>query len=380
MHLNASVKVYKIKVHATFFSDNDDKLDMKGNSRQVVVFLDWDETITSHDTLSFIAPPDDKHEGVPFAEYGKAYVEDLKQHEKAWKYTGNESETDDSISIPRKECNLGKGWEEYWAYQGSLDAVELASQKRIEEGGLFRNADPKELENRAIDKVQFRKGWSGKVYPDFITRSSWEPMLSDQPLSLPSRRMFQIQPDWEHHIISVGWSARFIAAALRNKNRNQYMPISICANEIEIDQKTGLGTGRLTKSYDAQKLAECSFRPGEGGIRTGQHKVREMRRILQTCTSDSDPITIYVGDSTTDLGSLLEANIGLIIGQSTSLYNTIIKAGLEKFKFACSDRKIREILTTQIAENKQPCLIKVNDWDDVREVMETIGELITQSD
>ncbi|PWN36502.1 uncharacterized protein FA14DRAFT_159021 [Meira miltonrushii] len=352
---------------------------MNGKRRQVVVFIDWDETITSHDTLSLIAPPDDKHEGVPFAEYGKAYVEDLKQHEKAWQYQESASRTGDEISIPRKGCNLGKGWEEQWAYQGSLDTVELASQKRIEEGGLFRNADPKELERRAIDKVQCRKGWSGNPYPRRIRTGDWGSWLLDRPLSTPLGHQEQGKPDWQYHIISVGWSARFITAALKKVNNNQFMPTSICANEIEIDQCTGLGTGKLTKSYDAQKLAERSFRPGEGGIRTGQHKVREMRRILETCTSDPDPITIYVGDSTTDLGSLLEAHIGLIIGQSTSLYNTINKAGLEKFKIACSDGKIRDVVATQIAENHQPCLIKVNDWEDVGEVMEIISELITKS-
>ena len=131
----------------------------EGKKPQIVLFIDWDETITSHDTLSLIAPPDDQHEGVPFAEYGKQYVEDLKRHENTWQYSSQQSTTNNAIIIPRKECNLGTGWQEYWAYQNSLDSIELASQKRIEEGGLFRNCDPKELEHRAIDKVQFRKGW-----------------------------------------------------------------------------------------------------------------------------------------------------------------------------------------------------------------------------
>lgn len=326
---------------------------MKGKKKlQEILFIDWDETITSHDTLSLIAPPDEKHKGPPFAEYGKAYVEDLKQHEKEWQYLAESSKKNDKITIPRKECNLGKGWEEQWAYQESLDEVELASQKRIEEGGLFLDANPTELENRAIDNVQFRKGWP-KVH-HFVS-------------------------NWQYHIISVGWSARFIAAALKKVNGNRFMPTSICANEIEMDESTGLGTGRLTKSYDAKMLEERSFRPGEGGIRTGQHKVREMRRIIQTYPSDLNLITIYVGDSTTDLGSLLEANLGLIIGQSTSLYNTIIKADLERFKVRCSDEKIREIIASQISDNKQPCLIKVNDWEEVREVMNIVNEFIMKS-
>ena len=34
---------------------------------KLILFIDWDETITSHDTLSLIAPPDDQHEGKDIA-------------------------------------------------------------------------------------------------------------------------------------------------------------------------------------------------------------------------------------------------------------------------------------------------------------------------
>lgn len=360
---------------------------MGNKEPQIILFIDWDETITSHDTLSLIAPPDEKHKGRPFSEYGKAYVEDLKQHEKTWQYDENAHGKDEEITIPRQHCNLGEGWKQQWAYQCSLDTIELASQKRIEEGGLFRDADPKELEHRAIDHVQFRKGWSniknsGPNIPAFgqsRTRQHWGSWL------VPSDGKDRDDSDdrgmrlyWHYHIISVGWSARFISAALRNALNNRKMPTSICANEIELDPNSGLGTGTLTKSYDAQKLANASFRLGEGGIRTGQHKVREMRRILETYPIDLNPITIYVGDSTTDLGCLLEAHIGFMIGQNSSLYNTIIKAGLEKFKVSCTDERIQEIVASQIADNIQPCLIKVEDWEDIGKVLEIVNRLISQ--
>jgi hypothetical protein len=74
---------------------------------------------------------------------------------------------------------------------------------------------------------------------------------------------------------------------------------------------SGLGTGKLTKSY-------------EEGIRTGADKLREMKLVL----GDSQSITVYIGDSNTDLPCLLHADIGIIIGSGKSLIETCHRVGI----------------------------------------------------
>lgn len=325
-----------------------------------MLFLDWDETISAHDTLALIAPPDGQHPGVPFGEYGKAYMEDLAKHERTWRYEGKEDDAtsrDATIAVPRP--SLGADWRRQWAFLGSLDEVELASQRRIEEGGLFCHFDPLAMEKRAVEQVELRTGWEG---------------FARQTLA---------EDGVEYHIISVGWSARFIAAALRRTPVSP-PPRSICANEVEIDPNTGRGTGRLTKSRDA-KTAEMALgegrateHVGRSGIRTGQHKIREMRRIRATlATSTSLPhdlITVYVGDSTTDLPCLLEAGIGIVMGGKQSLRRTIDELGLDKYlQTSLQDAKplIGRRVSSQTSQDT-PFLITVADWDGAQTVLDVV--------
>lgn len=66
----------------------------------------------------------------------------------------------------------------------------------------------------------------------------------------------------------------------------------------------------------------------EDSISTGQivkkvespiDKVQAFRDILKSCQSDGKNLTIYIGDSVGDLLCLLEADIGIVIGSSSSL-------------------------------------------------------------
>lgn len=309
------------------------------DGEDLVLFFDWDETITAHDTLALIAPPDGEHPGVPFEEYGKKYIEDLESHLKEWKEAHAEFES---------------SMDGYLAYLESLDKVELASQKRIQEGGLFRGCDIQKLEDRARRHVELRQGWKE---------------FSEQWLQNKSNPL-------EYHIISVGWSARFIAAALQTSSP----PASICANEVEVDPASGTGTGRLTKSHDAAA--------GNGGIRIAQHKIREVNRILESKHSNLSPkpLTIFVGDSTTDLAALLAVDLGLVIGGKSSLARTIEHtilgdSSLADGRWYTTLDEARDSLATLIKETRNNLrkkqhrffLIRINDWHEASEVLKMLG-------
>lgn len=215
-------------------------------------------------------------------------------------------------------------------YLQSLDEVELESQKRIEKGGLFVGFDLVAMEERA-KKVQLRPGWKEMMQKEKIR-------------------------NLEHHIISVGWSARFIKAALQETTT----PTSICANEVEVDPTTGRGIGRLTKSSDAGESE------GRFGIRIAQHKVREMKRIM-ALRKDK---TVFAGDSNTDLPCLLDADVGLILGESKSLRNTITRLGLNSH-LSHSVEEWKEKRKLGISPRK-PDLVIVVDWFKGAEVIETL--------
>ncbi|PWN89588.1 hypothetical protein FA10DRAFT_268118 [Acaromyces ingoldii] len=240
---------------------------------KLVLFLDWDETISAHDTLACIAPPDGTHAGPHFGWYGDEYKRDLEEHER-------------QFDRPRDTLD-GQ-----LAFLDSLDDVELRSQARIEDGGLFKGFDPEQMDERARRQVTLRNGWAEAA----------------------AKRL--AAEEVEHHIISVGWSARFIRAALGQSTH----PTTICANEVELDSDTKRGTGRLTKSNDVGA-------PGLSGIRVGSHKLREMKRLLNARSRDSIMV-LYAGDSNTDLPCLLEADYGLLLGDAAGLKKTLERIGL----------------------------------------------------
>jgi phosphoserine phosphatase len=80
--------------------------------------------------------------------------------------------------------------------------------------------------------------------------------------------------------------------------------------------RDGKGTGMLTKS-------------DEEGICTGPDKLREMKKLVERRGGQNeDIITVYIGDSNTDLPCLLYADIGIIIGDGKSVIDTCERVGV----------------------------------------------------
>lgn len=291
----------------------------------IVLFCDWDETITAHDTLALIAPPDGVHPGPPFASYGKAYMDDMAEHDRRW--ADDRAKHAQAATTESRPSSQVVRLSVQQAYLASFDIVELASQQRIEQGALFKGCDMEAIEARARQHVQWRDGWAEFAQQWLVgsAPSSSSSSVAARPNGAHRRRI-------KAHIISVGWSARFIAAGLRDS----CTPASICANEVDVDAATGRGTGKLTKSRDAVAAAAAGSAAavspavapaevGRCGIRVAQHKVREMRRILAALPhARQNPLVVYAGDSPTDLEALLEADVGLVLGGKESLRKVLV--------------------------------------------------------
>lgn len=107
----------------------------------------------------------------------------------------------------------------------------------------------------------------------------------------------------------------------------------------------GKGTGNLTKR-------------GDDGIRTGPDKLREMKKAMQKNGHSKNIITVYVGDSNTDLPCLLFADVGIIIGDGGSLIDTCKRVGIE----VISGASLRQILYTPNERRDEKRLYHFHDW------------------
>lgn len=280
------------------------------------LFFDWDETITSHDTLSLIAPPEhEQRHGEPFSSYTAAYLSDLESFEKSF----GERHT----------------WDSQLEFLDRIDEVERASVARVEAGGLFRDMPLSDLLSRA-QHVQFRSGWE--------TFSTW---LATQPA---------VSAD----IISVGWSAVFIRLALDTHSHSSAIG-RVYANEVEM--ASDVATGKLTKSAHSN---------GEGGVRTGIHKLHIMQSI-------DVAVKVYVGDSTTDLPCLVNADFGLVMKPKDeyegSSIGKVISQTKPPIKAFYGDHE--EFLTSHKKEDNEKdggVLIRVDDWTQALEVIRHIQE------
>ena len=78
----------------------------------------------------------------------------------------------------------------------------------------------------------------------------------------------------------------------------------------------GKGTGVISKG-------------DESGICTGYDKLREMKKVIAENSTSQRFISVYVGDSDTDLPCLLHADVGIVIGKGASLIETCNRVGIE---------------------------------------------------
>jgi len=273
--------------------------------RTLLLFLDWDGTLTATSTLPLIASIatlPDIHPSLPAL--FKAYSDNLKTHDQAYQPAKHERRT-----IPAE-----------LRYLESLHSVEKASIERVEASRIFENLRMGDVEVAASECVEngqitLRKGWAGLV----------EYVRSSQCLG-------------KVEIVSVAWSRRFIYHVLGKCARMaagvgvNVKDVEIKANEIYDD-----GSGRLDRYFKAEGT----------GIWTASDKLRVMDDLVQDFTTilgnassvgvGLKPSTIYIGDSPTDLACLLKADIGICIRDTTlTSEQKELKETLERVRVPCS--------------------------------------------
>lgn len=155
-------------------------------------------------------------------------------------------------------------------FQKELKSIEMRSVRRVEASDLYLGVSEAGIRAQA-HKVEFKNGW-------------WE---------------FSRKLQGPVHVISVNWSGEFIRETFRAHN---LIPGEIMANKVYMDE-LGRGTGKLSSEDNP-------------GIRTSDDKLQCLKQIMSAQKEDTR--SVYCGDSSTDLAALLEADIGLIIGNEAT--------------------------------------------------------------
>jgi len=156
---------------------------------QVLVFTDWDETITAHDTLCLIAPPvsDEPNAPPPFSFFSEYYSHLKTEHDNAF---GPRETLDRELQ-----------------YLASLGPIEKATIAKVERSGLFRGIKEYDLCERA-KQVKFRDGWT--EFTEQVEKKEHVRLMS---------------------VLSISWSRSFIRHALRRIHDDEFLDrIEIRAN------------------------------------------------------------------------------------------------------------------------------------------------------
>ncbi|ANB13670.1 hypothetical protein AWJ20_4613 [Sugiyamaella lignohabitans] len=232
-----------------------------------VLVTDWDETVTSEDTMAVLSQAAYDHKTnfhPPWEYFGDMYYKDYE------KYACNYNERRGSL---QEEAEFLSG----------LKQVELESVTRVENSGLFKDV-PESMVRSQASKVKIRQGW-------------WD------VLSLATKNKVPIV------ILSVNWSDVLIEEVLSLHGFDTTnSSIRIYANKIQVDDETGLATGKL----GGHPIL------GSAGIRTAQDKLDILKKIRsQKLSGKATESIAYFGDSSTDTLALLEADLGVVIHKNS---------------------------------------------------------------
>lgn len=213
-------------------------------------------------------------------------------------------------------------------------------QPRFDEDGLRRFLKEVQVaDSLAFDEVvnsNIFKGVTSAGIKDFADKVELMPGLLNVLQSLKILNL-------PFHVISLNFSEKLVMNVL---NRGGSLPLTLHTNRLVF--KNEVCTGNIDKRFVSAFDKEI-----------------ELREIIQSA-NEKCGVTIYIGDSYTDLLALLEVDIGIIIGDSKS----IIKV--------CSDFGIHIAPLHDYARfagksnyGLQQVLFSVNSWEEIREFIFT---------
>ncbi|KAI0205003.1 haloacid dehalogenase-like hydrolase-domain-containing protein [Astrocystis sublimbata] len=307
------------------------------------VFLDFDGTITTEDTVTHLA-----NFALRFQSKHRTHgdgSDDLTQGRSSTSTSTSISTQGhhDAITeeaVPREHRtgnkDLPSRWDdvvktyisEYKSHASSY--VPCASDRLCVEDEVVFLRSQKHVETRSLGRINECALFRG-IGPD-IFREAGRELVRDGTVSLrPGFADFvraALARGWRVNVVSVNWSAAFIEGACGFAEGE----LCVFANEVREDDGVVLGPGVLAGDgllVDADDI-EGSPSRGEGRNLTNSCDKRDaVSEVLRRQDAGDRPF-FYFGDSTTDMECLLEATRGVVIAndhEKSSLISTLRRVG-----------------------------------------------------
>ncbi|KAK3393174.1 hypothetical protein B0H63DRAFT_457644 [Podospora didyma] len=255
------------------------------------IILDFDGTITHQDTINFIAQSVVSHHKGNSASINTkgggaqeawdhilaAYLADYEHHSSNYR----------PVSAARTTL------EQELAFQESLRSVDQASLDRVVASGLFRGITADDLRRAGEEAVRNGRVTIRKGFEAFIGAS---------------------RNRWELGVLSVNWSKGWVEGVLGGYGEEALVVVNEIVHPeggVKGPQQSG---GRV--------------------IMTARDKLEAMRAMRMDLTGGERRLVIYVGDTTTDLACLLDADLGVVVAdedgaKSGGLLDTLRRIGYE---------------------------------------------------
>jgi thiaminase len=235
--------------------------------------IDFDDTISAGDTISTLCKGGLKAQGVTDEKvYSDLLVNYVAKYEE-FMASNLIEQTENSDVIEHRKVEFENFMHTYSTFEDSmLTPVENSLiLQGLSSGSLDTLAEGVKMKANAIDTLKYAM----KSYPGV-----------------------------ELHVLSVNWSKKFLGSML-----NIHMPnsrVTIHANELQ---------GLHGETHTADSVSSGAI---ERNLTGPKQKADLLKSLLSVEKSNGNP-SAYIGDSLGDLSALLEADIGIIIGTSSSL-------------------------------------------------------------
>jgi thiamine phosphate phosphatase / amino-HMP aminohydrolase len=254
-------------------------------------FLDWDGTITTKYTLSVVA--------------SIGYNKNIHQNLPPWSHFSEAYSSDYAAHLAKRdhEGKVRTSLEDFLAWQESFVGVERASVERVERAGISANVTTTDVDDGALNAMQSQR---------VVLRPGLGGLLEDI-----HKRGGSLT------VISLNWSASFIASCLGNGLELQFKKppnnIKVQANDIVSGPRP-----KLSRTFEDE----------DRGVWTANDKARIMQAELLGIPHGQN--SIHVGDSMSDLPCLLLANVGICIRDDPlSSEQRSLKETLLSFDISC---------------------------------------------
>ncbi|KAJ4987185.1 hypothetical protein SVAN01_07337 [Stagonosporopsis vannaccii] len=239
--------------------------------------LDWDGTITRHDTLDAL---------VSITASAKPVLPVLAQ----WRTVSEAYMSDYTTALEKLAPggNLPRNIVEEQQLLRAMKSVEQASLDRVSSSGIFAGLTKRLLEEGARNVVDSKKVEIRTGFTDFLH-------------SIQEKGRDRLD------LLSVNWSRHFIGSCLKAAEALVQKEV-IHANELDGIDNDSVSLGHISHDNDAEMLIISS-----GDKLEYMNRLRKQHSNSRDRGTNSDVPIVYIGDSWTDIECLLDADLGICI-------------------------------------------------------------------